>query len=197
MDDPFGCLQGVKISSKMMQEILQKRNELHLCPLSNRINRCPSCKEQLVYVVNEFCRECPKCCRVFECDDDEQFQEENRGRSSTAPPTSNFHLKNVFRKWNIDKMFSSSEIAFLGKVIAQFQEITGKSVNYPCFLHNYFEMVPSERWPHKKKLWNLFLITFLKPLKAGGAQNRSLKIGGALLQAQPQLLFQIVFLAAA
>ena len=32
MDDPFGCLQGVKISSKMMQEILQKRNELHLCP---------------------------------------------------------------------------------------------------------------------------------------------------------------------
>ena len=150
-----------------MQEILQKRNELHLCPLSNRINRCPSCEEQLVYVVNEFCRECPKCGRVFECDDDdEQFQEENRGRSSTAPPTTNFHLKNVFRKWNIYKMFSSSEIAFLGNVIAQFQEITGKSVNYPCFLHNYFEMVPSECWPHKKKLWNLFLITFLKPLQA-------------------------------
>ena len=109
MDDPFGCLQGVKISSKIIQEILQKRNELHLCLLSNRINHCPSCKEQLVYVVNEFCRECPKCCRVFECDDDEQFQEENRGRSSTAPLTTNVHLKNVFRKWNIDKMFSSSQ----------------------------------------------------------------------------------------
>ena len=152
MDDPFGCLQGVTISSKMMQEILQKRNELHLCLLSNRINRCPSCKEQLAYVVNEFCRECPKCCRVFERDDDEQLQEENRGRSSTAPPKSNFHLKNIFRKWNIDKMFSSSEVAFLGKVIAQFQEITGKSVNYACFLHNYFEMVPSECWPHKKEI---------------------------------------------
>ena len=63
-----------------------------------------------------------------------------------------FILKNVFRKWNIDKMFSSSEVAFLGKVIAQFQEITGKSVNYPCFLHNYFEMVPSECWPHKKEI---------------------------------------------
>ena len=123
MDNPFGCLQGVKISSKMMQEILQKRNELHLCPLSNRINGCPSCKEQLVYVVNEFCRECPKCGRVFECDDDEQFQEENWGRSSTVPPTTNVHLKIVFRKWNIDKVFSSSEVAFLGKVIAQFQEI--------------------------------------------------------------------------
>jgi len=82
---------------------------------------------------------------VFECDDDEQFQEENWGRSSTAPPTTS-------EKWNIDKMFSSSEVAFLGKVIAQFQEITGKSVNYPCFLYNYFEMVPSECWPHKKEI---------------------------------------------
>jgi len=99
MDDPFGCLQGVKISSKMMQENISQKNELHLCLLSKKINRCPSCEEQLFYVVNEFCRECPKCCRVFECDDDEQFQEENRGRSFTA---TNFHLKNVLRKWNID-----------------------------------------------------------------------------------------------
>jgi len=89
---------------------------------------------------------------VFECDDDEQFQEENRGRSSTAPPTTNVHLKNALRKWNIDKMFSSSEVAFLSKVIAQFQEITDKSLNYPCFLHNYFEMVPSEVWPCKKEI---------------------------------------------
>ena len=147
---PFGCLQGVKISSKIIQETLQKRNELHLYLLSNRINHCPSCKEQLVYVVNEFCREYPKCGRVFECDDDEQLQEENRGRSSTATPTTNFHLKNVFRKWNIDKIFSSSEVDFLGNVIAiaQFQEMSSKSVNYPCFLHNYFEMVPSECWPN-------------------------------------------------
>ena len=89
---------------------------------------------------------------VFECDDDEQFQEENRGRSSTAPPTTNFHLKNVFRKWNIDKMFSSSVVAFLSNVIAQFQGTTGKSVNYPCFLYNYFEMVPSECWPNKNEI---------------------------------------------
>ena len=118
-----------------------------------KINRCPSCEEQLFSVVNEFCRECPKCGRVFEYDyDDDEQQEENRGRSSTAPPTNNFHLKNVFRKWNIDKMFSSSEVAFLSNVIAQFQGITGKSVNYPCFLHNYFEMVPSECWRNKKEI---------------------------------------------
>ena len=80
------------------------------------------------------------------------FKKKIGGRSSTAPPTTNIHLKNVFRKLNIDKMFSSREIAFLGKVIAQFQEITGKSVNYTCFLHNYSEMVPSECWPHKKEI---------------------------------------------
>ena len=150
MDDPFGCLQGVKISLKMIQEMLQKRNEIRL--LSNRINFCPLCKEQLVYVVNEFCRECPKCCRVFECDDYKQFQEETRGISSTALPTNNAHLKDVLRKCNIDKMFSSSEVVFLSKVIAQFQEITDNSVNYTCFLHNYFKMVPSECWPNKKEI---------------------------------------------
>ena len=105
MDDPFGCLQGVKISTKMMQEILQKRNESQLSSLTNIINSCPSCKEQLVYVVDEYsCHECRKCNRVFECDD-EQFREENHLRSSTALPKSNFHLKNILRKWNIEKYF--------------------------------------------------------------------------------------------
>ena len=27
MDDPFGCLQGEKISSKMIKEMLQKKNK--------------------------------------------------------------------------------------------------------------------------------------------------------------------------
>ena len=153
MYDPFGCLQGVKISSKIIQEILQKRNELHLYLLTNRINRCPSCKEQLVYVVNEFCRECPKCCRVFECDDYEQFQEENRGRSFTAPNSIKSYLKTkVFPRWNIEKMFSSNEVAFLSNVIAQFEETTDNSVNYSCFLHNFFEIVSSDCWPHKKEI---------------------------------------------
>ena len=146
MYDP-GCLQGEKILSKIIQEKLQKN--LNSYPLSKKINRCPSCEEQTVYVVNEFCRACPKCGRVFECDDDEEFQEENRGRSFTA---TNFHLKNVLRKWNIYKMFSSSEVDFLGNVIAKFQKMSGKSVNYPCFLYNYFEKVPSECWPSKKEI---------------------------------------------
>ena len=52
----------------------------------------------------------------------------------------------------IDEMFSSSEVAFLGNVIAQFKRVTGNSVNYTCFLYNYFEMVPFECWPHKKEI---------------------------------------------
>ena len=39
-------------------------------------------------------------------------------------------------------MFSSSEVDFLGNVIAQFQKMSGKSVNYPYFLYSYFEIVP-------------------------------------------------------
>jgi len=149
MDNPFGCLQGEKISSKIIQEMLQK-NEISL--LSKKIDRCPSCEEQLIYVVNAFCRACPKCGREFEFDDDEKFQEQNWRRSSTALPTNNDYLKSVLRKWNIKEMFSSSEVDFLGNVIAQFQKMSGKSVNYPYFLYNYFEIVPSECWPKKKEI---------------------------------------------
>ena len=81
MDDPFGCLQGEKISSKMLKEMLQK-NEISL--LSKKIDRCPSCEEQIVYVVNELCLACQKC----ECDDYEYF-EENWRKSSTDLPTNN------------------------------------------------------------------------------------------------------------
>jgi len=150
MDDPFGCLQGAKISSKIIQEMLHKRNEISL--LSKKIYRCPSCEEQIVYVENEFCHACQKCGRVIECDDYEYFEEENWRRSSTALPTNNDYLKNVLRKCNIHQMFSSREVDFLGNVIAQFQKMSGKSVNYPYFLYNYFEKVPSKCWPKKKEI---------------------------------------------
>ena len=84
MYDPFGCLQGEKISPKMIEEMLQK-NEINL--LTKKIDRCPSCDEQLIYVVNEFCHACQKCGRVFECDD--YFEEENWGRSFTNLPKNN------------------------------------------------------------------------------------------------------------
>ena len=148
MDDPFGCLQGEKISSKMIKEMLQK-NEINL--LSKKINRCPSCKGQIVYVVNELCFACEKCGRVIECDDYEYFEEEIWRKSSNALPTNNDYLKKVLQKWNIKEMFSSSEVDFLNNVIAQFQKMSGKPVNYHCFLYNYFEKVPSECCPKKKK----------------------------------------------
>ena len=59
---------------------------------------------------------------------------------------------NALRKFFIYEMFSFNQFSFLGNVIAQFQAKTGKSVNYPCFLHNYFEMVPSEVWPCKEEI---------------------------------------------
>jgi len=119
MDDPYGCLRGVE---QFPENVLWKWKEsqdekkVSFETVSRKIYRCSSCEEQLVYVANEFCRECPKCKRVFECND-QFFQEENPGRS-TASPTPPAHLKNVIRKWRIDKTFSFNQISFLGNVIA-------------------------------------------------------------------------------
>ena len=71
---------------------------------------------------------------------------------STDLPTNNDYLNKVLQKWDIKEMFSSSEVDFLGNVIAQFQKMSGNSVNYHCFLYNYFEKVPSECWPKKKEI---------------------------------------------
>ena len=94
---------------------------------------------------DQFCYECPECGGVFE--HEEQFKEERPGRTP-APPA---YLKTALLKWKIFKKFSFNEIAFLGNVVVQFQEKTGKSVNYPCFLHNYFEAALSKLWPRKKE----------------------------------------------
>ena len=163
MDDPFGCLQGEKISSKMIKEMLQKKNEISL--LSKKIDRCPSCEEQIVYVVNEFCLACEKCGRVIEFVDYEYFEEEIWRKSSTDLPTNNDYLKKLLQKWGIKEMFSSSEVDFLDNVIAQFQKMSGKTVNYHCFLYNYFEKVPSECWPKKKEIMKNIFNHFPKNLE--------------------------------
>ena len=118
-------------------------------------------------MVNEFCRACPKCGRASDFDD-EQFQEENRERIFT---TTNFHLKSVLRKFKINQMLSFSEVDFLGNVIAQFQKMSGKPVNYPCFLYNYFEKVPSECWPRKKRNYGIYFSSPSKKLRKLAARK--------------------------
>ena len=122
-------------------------------------------------MVNEFCHECRKCGRVIECDYYEYFDEdeENWRTSSTALPN-NDYLKKILRKCNIYQMFSSSD--FLGNVIAQFQKMFGKSVNFHCFLYNYFEKVPSECWPHKKEIRKTLFLRFPKNLERWGQARK-------------------------
>ena len=87
---------------KLSPETAEKRfNELHLCP-SSRISRCSSCGERLKMVWDQFCshHECPKCARVFECE--EQFQEERPGRTP-APPRA-FENRTPERQ-NLKKVF--------------------------------------------------------------------------------------------
>ena len=99
---------------KLTSEMVGKKfNELP------RINHCPSCEVHLVNVMNEFCRECPECHRVFECDDDDQFQEleVSPGRS----PAPSAYLKKALRKWKIDEMFSFNQISFLEMLLLNFR----------------------------------------------------------------------------
>ena len=103
-------------------------------------------------MVNEFCLACEKCGRVIEFVDYEYFEEEIWRKSSTDLPTNNDYLKKVLQKWGIKEMFSFSEVDFLGNVIAQFQKMSDKPVNYRWFLYNYFEKLPSECWPKKKEI---------------------------------------------
>ena len=62
-------------------------------------------------------------------------------------------------------MFSSSEVVFLGNVIAQFQKMSDKPVNYHCFLYNYFDKVPSECWPKKKEIMKSIFNHFPKKIR--------------------------------
>jgi len=107
--------------------------------------------------VNEFCHACKKCGRVVECDDYEYFEEEEEDwrTSSTTLPQNNDYLKNVLRKCDIYQMFSFKEVDFLGKIIAQFRDVTTKSVNHTCFLYDFFENVSSENWPQKKEVMKI------------------------------------------
>ena len=114
MDDPFGCLRGVELVEHDLYKLTSEMAEKEFNALP-RSNHCPSCGVHLVNVMNEFCRECPECHRVFEYDVDDQFQEVSPGRS--AAPSA--HLKNSLRKWKIYEIFSFNQISFLGNVIAQ------------------------------------------------------------------------------
>ena len=144
-DDPFFCLRGVELVEhdlyKLTSEMVEKKlNELP------RINHCPSCEVHLVNVINEFCRECPECHRVFEYDDDENFQEVSPICCSLCS------FKNCSSKMeNLRVVFFQPDL-FSGKCYCSISGETGKSVNYSCFLHNYFEMVPSEVWPCKNEI---------------------------------------------
>ena len=77
MDDPFGCLRGVELGGLDLHKLSSEMAEKKFDELP-RINHCSSCEVHLVYVVNEFCRECLKYHRVFEYGDD-HFQEVSSG----------------------------------------------------------------------------------------------------------------------
>ena len=82
MDDPFGCLRDVELGGLDLHKLSSEISEKKFDELP-RINHCPSCEVQLLHLATEFCREFPKCHRVFEYGDD-HFQEVSSGRSEPS-----------------------------------------------------------------------------------------------------------------
>ena len=132
MDDTYGCLRGVKITPELVHLLgCESGQLLDLSP-----GEVEKVIDHLLALLRLWGRPAPRrishrlsCQAVFENDG---FQEM---RLPTLPTA---HLRKRLREWKIDKRLSLGQISFLGNLIAQFQERVGRSVNYACFLHNYF-----------------------------------------------------------
>ena len=91
--------------------------------------------------------------------DEHQFFDQAQKRQ--PPPTqknNSTHLRKRLEELEIldavnttKKGYDPKRYTFLGALINDFHG-GGKSVNYVCFLYDYFEAVPSDAWPRKEEI---------------------------------------------
>lgn len=63
---------------------------------------------------------------------------------------------------------------FLTNVVHQFNRSSAKSVNYVCFLHDYFQSVCSKDWPRKNEILEYFSDHLPKLSKPANARKKAL-----------------------
>ena len=116
------------------------------------------CKTMMDVDPGNYERVCRKCTRVKELD----------GASSgtwctPSYPRLDTHLVKILNKYRISDAVSAivvgdqevgdlTRVRFLANVIQDFSLSNSKSVNYICFIYDYFEAVPSEGWPRKEEI---------------------------------------------
>jgi len=90
--------------------------------------------------------------------DEHQFFDQAPGQ---PPPTQKNDLTHLCKRLEQLKIldavnttikgYDPKRYCFLGALINNFHG-GGKSVNYVCFLYNYFQAVPSDAWPRKEEI---------------------------------------------
>ena len=106
---------------------------------------------------------CKRCGRVetimgVPFDEHQFFDQAQKGQ---PPPTQKNHSTHLLKRLEeleildavntTKKGYDPKRYTFLGALINDFHG-GGKSVNYVCFLYDYFEAVPSDAWPRKEEI---------------------------------------------
>ena len=117
-----------------------------------------------VYVDTEtselVCKRCGRAETIMGVAFDEHqfFDQAQKGQPPPTKKNHSTHLRKRLEELEIidavnttKKGYDPKRYTFLGALINDFHG-GGKSVNYVCFLYDYFEAVPSDAWPRKEEI---------------------------------------------
>ena len=125
---------------------------------------CLDCNEEMVAYdeTSELvCQSCGMTKKLFGV----AFDEAQLGSNRRPTPTtrSDAHLHETLKKCQIledvntgildgREVCAPARYRLLANRINQFRRVDGKSINYVCFLYDFFQAVSSEDWPRKEKI---------------------------------------------
>jgi len=135
-------------------------------------NICSDCDTEMVVYAETSELVCESCGRaetlmgvVF--DEAQFFSQERQTGQPTPTEKSDTYLRKTLEKYKIldavnitvsdgRKVYNPAQYRFLGNVLYNFCH-DGKSTNFACFLHDYFQAVSSEAWPRKNEIFELLI----------------------------------------
>ena len=126
-------------------------------------NICLDCNEEMVVYAETselVCQSCGMTKKLFGI----AFDEAQLGSNRRPTPTtrSDAHLHKTLKKCQIledvntgildgGEVCAPARYHLLVNRINQFRRVDGKSINYVCFLYDFFQAISSEDWPRKEK----------------------------------------------
>ena len=139
--------------------------------MNTQWNMCLDCNEEMVLYAETFELLCQSCGATKEL-----FIQEGYTEQPTPTIRSDTHLHKTLKKYKIlddvntgildgRKVCYPEPYRLLANYINQYRRVDGKSINYVCFLYDYFQAVSSEAWPRKEKILERLSLHLPKTLK--------------------------------